>query len=174
MSNLLKLFISLPMNGLSNDDILSKIDSIHNLYKDEYELIPTYIHSSPDSSIKAPGLWYLGKSIELMSRADLVFFCKGWESARGCIVEHECAVRYGIKILYEESPIDMGIKPCHSCGSRYLIKCRQYKDHKSFSIKCAACGVESIQCYTEDASIISWNSRPIEDDLIRKISSMES
>ena len=32
----------------------------------------------------------------------LRFFCKGWESARGCKIEHEAAVAYGLDIIEEE------------------------------------------------------------------------
>ena len=35
-----------------------------------------------------------------MSKCDLVVFVKGYESARGCNIEHECAKQYGYDILY--------------------------------------------------------------------------
>lgn len=47
-------------------------------------------------------LWFLGKSIELLSTADLVYFAKGWETARGCIIEHSCAVAYMVKTIITE------------------------------------------------------------------------
>ena len=28
-------------------------------------------------------------------------FCKGWENARGCRIEHEAAKAYGLEIIYE-------------------------------------------------------------------------
>ena len=37
-----------------------------------------------------------------MSRCNAVYFCKGWENARGCKIEHDAAVAYGLKIIYEE------------------------------------------------------------------------
>lgn len=40
-------------------------------------------------------------SIENMSLCHAAYFCKGWESARGCRIEHEVAKAYGLKILYE-------------------------------------------------------------------------
>ena len=42
----------------------------------------------------------LGKSISLMSEADLVVFAPGWENARGCRIEHEVAKEYGIQVSY--------------------------------------------------------------------------
>ena len=42
----------------------------------------------------------LGKSISLMSDADLVVFAPGWEDARGCRIEHQVARDYGIQVSY--------------------------------------------------------------------------
>lgn len=45
---------------------------------------------------------FLGKSIEGMSYCDAVYFCKGWEHARGCKIEHTIAQEYGLEIIYED------------------------------------------------------------------------
>ena len=37
-----------------------------------------------------------------MSLCHAAYFCKGWEKARGCRIEHEAATAYGLTILYEE------------------------------------------------------------------------
>ena len=39
---------------------------------------------------------FLGKSLELLAQADVVYFAPGWADARGCRIEHLCAVEYGI------------------------------------------------------------------------------
>lgn len=46
-------------------------------------------------------LCFLAKSLEHMSLCNVVYFCKGWENARGCKIEHEVAVAYGLEIIYE-------------------------------------------------------------------------
>lgn len=33
--------------------------------------------------------------------ADVAYFVKGWNKARGCLIENECAFRYGIKTIRE-------------------------------------------------------------------------
>ena len=38
-----------------------------------------------------------------MTNADCAYFMKGWNEARGCIIEHEVCERYGIPIIYEKS-----------------------------------------------------------------------
>lgn len=47
-------------------------------------------------------LCFLAKSLENMSLCHAAYFCKGWEQARGCCIEHEAAVAYGLTVLYEE------------------------------------------------------------------------
>lgn len=47
-------------------------------------------------------LCFLAKSLENMSLCHAVYFCKGWEQARGCKIEHDAAVAYGLEIIYEE------------------------------------------------------------------------
>ncbi len=37
-----------------------------------------------------------------MAHCNVVYFAKGWENARGCKIEHEVALQYGLDILYEE------------------------------------------------------------------------
>lgn len=63
-------------------------------YEDEISRIPGFIIQRP--------LFFLAKSLEAMSRCNAVYFCKGWEKARGCKIEHDAAVAYGLHIIYEE------------------------------------------------------------------------
>ena len=93
----MKVFISQAMRGLDNDTILAKREEILNkvkeLYPDkEVELIDSFFKDAP---VEAKPLWYLGDSLKLMSEADLIIFADNWESARGCKIEHECAIQYG-------------------------------------------------------------------------------
>jgi hypothetical protein len=46
-------------------------------------------------------LAFLAKSLENMANCHAVYFCAGWENARGCVIEHEAAKRYGLRIIYE-------------------------------------------------------------------------
>lgn len=102
-----KIFISQPMNGLSDlqisKDRARVIESLYNEgYKpDEITIIDTYIEENAPDNVNA-GLWYLGKSIELLADADIVVFAKGWRGARGCLIEFECAVEYGISYICED------------------------------------------------------------------------
>lgn len=97
-----KLFISQPMNGKTKEEILSvrekAIELAKEILKEDIEVLDSYF---PDYAEKEnpPPLWYLGKSLELLSEADAVYFADGWGGARGCRIEHICAFDYGIAII---------------------------------------------------------------------------
>lgn len=46
-------------------------------------------------------LCFLAKSLENMSLCHAAYFCKGWENARGCRIEHDAAVAYGLTLIEE-------------------------------------------------------------------------
>lgn len=99
----MKVFISQPMKELSDGQILEErhhaLDFLKTIFHDrEIEVLDSFYLGAP-AEIKP--LWFLGRSIQVLSMADLAFFCKGWEKARGCRIEHECAEKYGIKIVEE-------------------------------------------------------------------------
>ena len=97
-----KLFISQPMNGRSDEEILKERHEALLLAAaqcgEEVELIDSFFENAPHD---ARPLWFLGKSLELLSIADMVYFAPDWQEARGCRIEHECAVQYGIDIIGE-------------------------------------------------------------------------
>lgn len=99
---MLRVFISQPMNGKTDKEIkeerLRIVSKIGDTLNEPFEVIDSYFESAP---VDAKPLWFLGKSIELLSSADLVYFSKGWENARGCAIEHSCAVAYMIKTITE-------------------------------------------------------------------------
>ena len=92
-----KLFISQPMRGKSDEDILKEreqaIAKAQETVGEPVEVIDSFFQSAPAD---ARPLWFLGKSLELLSTADIAYFTDGWQDARGCWIEHECAVEYGI------------------------------------------------------------------------------
>lgn len=95
-----KLFISQPMKGKSDEEILKErenaIKSAEKLLGEPVEIIDSFFRSAPAD---ARPLWFLGKSLELLSTADIAYFAKGWEKARGCKIENTCAIEYGITVI---------------------------------------------------------------------------
>lgn len=97
-----KLFISQPMKGKSDEEILKErekaIQKAKEVCGEEVEVIDSFFQSAPAD---AKPLWFLGKSLELLSTANIVYFAPGWNEARGCKIEHECAVQYEIDVIVE-------------------------------------------------------------------------
>ena len=95
-----KLFISQPMKDKTNDEILKErekdIADARKYLGDDVEVIDSFFKGAPHD---AKPLWFLGKSLELLSTADIAYFAKGWDSARGCKIEHDCAVAYDIDVI---------------------------------------------------------------------------
>lgn len=92
-----KLFISQPMRGKSDEEILKEreiaINAARETVGEEVEVLETFFDDfGPD---KKP-LHYLAKSLEYLAIADVAIFIGDWKNYRGCRIEHECAVEYGI------------------------------------------------------------------------------
>lgn len=95
-----KLFISQPMRGKTDEEILAErkmaIESAERNLDEPVEVIDSFFQNAPAD---ARPLWFLGKSLELLSTADIAYFAKGWEDARGCRIENQCAIEYGIEVI---------------------------------------------------------------------------
>lgn len=101
-----RAMISQPMGGVSDVEIRIVRDrAFAELQEKGYRVVNTLFSDFPDDY---PGelyrngpLFFLANSLLAMSSCDAVYFCEGWENARGCRIEHEAAVAYGLNILYE-------------------------------------------------------------------------
>ena len=106
----MKAMLSQPMAGKSDDEIIATREkAIKVLEAKGYAVVNTLFTDEWYSSknMKERGvvqipLCFLAKSLENMSLCHAAYFCKGWEQARGCRLEHEAAVAYGLTVIYEE------------------------------------------------------------------------
>lgn len=105
-----RAMISQPMAGKTDEEIAEARDRAHaRLREMGYEFVNTLFTDQwySDAAMKERGvvqvpLCYLAKSLENMSLCHAAYFCKGWENARGCRIEHDAAVAYGLEVLYED------------------------------------------------------------------------
>lgn len=105
-----KAMLSQPIGGKTEEEITATRERamatlqekgftvVNTLFTDEW-----YSKESMESRgvVRIP-LCFLAKSLENMSLCHAAYFCKGWEKARGCKIEHDAAVAYGLTIIYEE------------------------------------------------------------------------
>lgn len=104
----MKVFISQPMKDKSEMEISTvrerAINDLKKIYGEDIEIIDSYITENPPTDCKNIPLWYFGKSIDKLVDADIFYSCPDWDMNRGCILEHEIAKSYGIKILNYNDP----------------------------------------------------------------------
>ena len=103
----MKVFISQPMNGLSDDEILKERELLIKICKDKFgekiEILDSWFDKEfENSERKNKGLLYLAKSLEVMADADAVVLDRNWGTARECVIEKNAASKYGIRV-YERS-----------------------------------------------------------------------
>ena len=105
-----KAMLSQPMAGKTNEEIVATREKAISVLKEKgYEIVNTLFtdewyskEKMAERGVVQIPLCFLAKSLENMSLCHAAYFCKGLENARGCRIEHEAAVAYGLEILYEE------------------------------------------------------------------------
>lgn len=97
----MKVFICQPMAGKTNEEIYEeRCKAVEFLNSKGYEVANSLF--SFDSveldrrGVKKVPVYYLSKALEVMSKCDAVYYCEGWENARGCQIEYAAATAYGL------------------------------------------------------------------------------
>ena len=106
----MKAMISQPMAGKTDEQIAATRErAMASLEAMGYEVVNTLFtddwysgKAMEERGVVQVPLCYLAKSLENMSLCHVAYFCKGWEDARGCKIEHDAAVAYGLEVLYED------------------------------------------------------------------------
>ena len=106
----MKAMLSQPMAGKTDREIVeTRETAIAALEASGYEVVNTLFtdewysaQAMEERGVVQIPLCFLAKSLENMSLCHAAYFCKGWENARGCRIEHEAAKAYGLTIIYEQ------------------------------------------------------------------------
>jgi len=104
MGKVVKVFISQPMKGkeqeLIKEEREAAIAAAREVYseggKNQVEVLDSY-HPEWAEELKEDAdkrVFFLGKSISLLSEADVVVFCKSWPLFSGCRMEEAVAREY--------------------------------------------------------------------------------
>ena len=105
-----KAMLSQPMACKSEEEIISTREKAIKVLKEKgFEIVNTLFtdewyskENMAERGVVQIPLCFLAKSLENMSLCHAAYFCKGWENARGCKIEHEAAKAYELEIIYEE------------------------------------------------------------------------
>lgn len=104
-----KAMLSQPMAGKTEQEIIATRNrAVAELERRGYEVVNTlftdewYRHEKmAERGVVQIPLCFLAKSLENMSLCHAAYFCNGWENARGCRIEHDAAVAYGLEVIEE-------------------------------------------------------------------------
>lgn len=98
-----KLFVSVPMKGRTEEEIkasIQKMKKIAETYEgEELELIDSYVEDNPPKN-NNQAIWYLGKSLEKLSEADIFIGIEDDYNWSDCYIERQAAHRYDIKAYH--------------------------------------------------------------------------
>ena len=137
-----KAMLSQPMAGKTDEEIVATREKAIKILEEKgYEVVNTLFTDEwySNESMKERGvvqipLCFLAKSLENMSLCHAAYFCKGWENARGCKIEHDAAVAYGLDIIYEEQKIMKDYIEVNEakCDEAHNCMCTKEVDGKTY------------------------------------------
>lgn len=105
------VFVSVPMNGKSNEEIEQELQKARNFYMmitkknpKDVAFIDNYDFGKKDEryeneTYKNSRLCYLGRAIKRLALCDEAVFGPGWMNAKGCVCEHKICATYDIPMV---------------------------------------------------------------------------
>lgn len=102
--------ISQPMAGKTEAEIVETRNRFLKYAEENgLEVVNTYFsdewyskESMAERGVVQIPLCFLAKSLENMSLCHKAYFANGWENARGCRLEYEAALAYGLTVIFEQ------------------------------------------------------------------------
>ena len=97
---MIKIMISQPMAGKTTEQIKKErqkaIKQLDKYIIEDFTVIDTVIEDHEEKS----DLQGLAESIMFLDKADCLVMVPGWESSRGCKLEHDIAKQYGKEVIH--------------------------------------------------------------------------
>ena len=106
-----KLFISCPMNGLTDEMIKANREKMHKIaeivFDQELDVIQCYRPVEAAEMDNQASIWCLGQSIQMMSEADYYIGVNAFYDCDypGCVIENNVAHNYGLRTYFVDSSI---------------------------------------------------------------------
>lgn len=107
----MKIFISQPMKGLSPEQVeamyQSAVNDIRSQIKPDIpvEFLSTRKYELPYELRKGRNerMCYWSHALQVLSMADAIYLCPGWQNAAGCTVEANVARLCGLPVIGPEA-----------------------------------------------------------------------
>lgn len=91
------------MKNRTKENIEKSIEKIKEFAKividDEIEFINTIVEEKPPYENNNQAVWYLGKSIEILSKCDIILSPDETWDFNGCDIEKSICYKYGIEVI---------------------------------------------------------------------------
>lgn len=94
----MKIFISTPMNGLTDNEIKATFKRIREKVSEQLSCEDTATQTVSNAIFGKIGrsrLQMLGHSISLLDTVDTIIFTVGFTQAKGCLIEYQVVNEYG-------------------------------------------------------------------------------
>lgn len=97
-----RVFISMPMRDKTDEEISVMREEytavIRAIEGEDVITTDSFLTESVESGDEKDraALRLLGGALQKLAESDIAYFTDGWETARGCLVEHACCKAYGI------------------------------------------------------------------------------
>ena len=163
-----KAMLSQPMAGKTEEEIVATRErAIRVLESRGYEVINTLFTDEwySEEAMKSRGvvqipLCFLAKSLENMSLCHAAYFCRGWENARGCRIEHEAAKAYGLEIIYEDDAEKTNADHIRGMTDEELAKwlCARFDCYGT-----KPCPAKE-ECYADHNGMLKWLQQPYKEN----------
>lgn len=106
----MKIFVSQPMQGISEDQVEAvfqeAVRDIHSRIKPDVpvEILSTRKYQLPYELRKGRNerMCYWSHALQVLSMADAIYLCPGWQNAAGCSVEANVARLCGLPAIGPE------------------------------------------------------------------------
>lgn len=101
-----KLFISCPMNGLTDEMIKANREKMHKIaeivFDQKLDVIQCYRPVEAAEGDNQASIWCLGRSIQMMSEADYYIGVDAFYDCDypGCVIENNVAHNYGLRTYF--------------------------------------------------------------------------
>ena len=109
----MKIFISQPMTGLDEEDILftraKEKAKARLMFGDDVEFAPSYTSDATRMKVEQHSkrademnwdIYWLVDSLRFLCTCDTLWLVEGWEESKGCTMEREIAEMYGLDVYY--------------------------------------------------------------------------
>ena len=106
MGSVVRIFVAGPIGWLETEEIQKARDEALRVAKErirnemgeeaEIEVLDSTFGAAEG---KHPAVYFIGRAIQEMSKADIVLFPKGWEDFKTCRFEFKVAFRYRLKVM---------------------------------------------------------------------------